>query len=91
MKAPMINPAIIASPLADSAASALKNPPMLQPNDNIAPAPMNKPPNEPLSNSAPGAGRTANSRLSSAATSPPSSKPIFSTEPEYSSGGNKSG
>ena len=38
MKAPTINPTIIASPLADSADSALKNPPMLQPNDSIAPA-----------------------------------------------------
>ena len=62
MKPPINKPAIMPRPLADSADSALKKPPMLQPNESIAPQPMSKPPPAPLIISFSGAERSANSR-----------------------------
>jgi len=69
-------------PESESALVAEKNPPMLQPSASMAPAPIASPPRPPLTSSPRGGTRTANSRLSSAAASPPKSTPRFNNEPE---------
>ncbi len=65
-----------------SALTAEKKPPTLQPKASMAPAPISSPPAAPLASSPRGGTRIANSRLSSAATSPPKSTPRFRSEPE---------
>ena len=65
-----------------SALTAEKNPPMLQPKASMAPTPISTPPAAPFTASPRGGTRTANSRLSNAAVSPPKSTPRLSSEPE---------
>ena len=72
----------MANPDRLSALTAEKKPPMLHPNASIAPAPIRRPPPTPLTASPRGGTRIANSRLSNAAVSPPSSTPTLSSEPE---------
>ena len=78
----MPSPTIIATPLIERAATALKNPPMLQPKARFAPSPIRRPPTPPFNSSPKGATLIANSRPRRAAANAPMSKPRFKIEPE---------
>ena len=80
--APSMSPSIIAGPESESALVALKKPPMLQPNESVAPTPMRQPPMTPLSSSHGGAPRILNWRASNAAANAPPMIPRLRTEVE---------